>query len=219
MTPREVAPGLWHWQAEHPEWQQESEWPKLVSSCALQSGDDLLLFDPIGVPAELRERATAIVLTAPWHERDTERLVDQLGLPVHAARPDSGQDLIDLFGVDPSRVEGFVSSDLRWLVHEGGGEWHEVSADDPPPFGLEAFAGRTRNDLVYWAPTARAVISGDTLSDFGDGLQIRDEWLAATVRREDVVARLRPLLDRPVDIVLPAHGAPADRAALERTLT
>jgi hypothetical protein len=34
----------------------------------------------------------------------------------------------------------------------------------------------------------------------------------------DVVERLRPLLDRPVEFVLPAHGGPTDRAVLERVL-
>jgi glyoxylase-like metal-dependent hydrolase (beta-lactamase superfamily II) len=192
---RELAPGLWDWQARHPEWQE---------------GDS--------VPAELAERATAIVLTAPWHERDSRKLVGELHVPVYAARPDSASDLIELFGVDPARVEGFISEDLRWLIHEDGGEWREISADEPPPFGIEVFAGRTRNDLVFWVEEARAVIAGDTLADWGDGLAIRSEWLSATTSRDEVVARLRPLLDRLVEIVLPAHGAPTGRAALERAL-
>ncbi|HEY6961831.1 MAG TPA: MBL fold metallo-hydrolase [Gaiellaceae bacterium] len=211
---REVAPGLWDWQAAHPEWQEGSAWGPEVSAHALLVGDGVVLFDPIDVPAELRARATAVVLTAPWHERDTR----ELGLPVYAPRPESAQDLIDLYDVDPARLEGFVSSDLRWLVHEGGGEWHEVSADEPPPFGIEAYAGRTPQDLVYYVESARAVISGDTLSDFGEGLEIRSEWLSAKVTREEVAARLRPLLERDVEVVLPAHGAPTGRAALERAL-
>ena len=36
--------------------------------------------------------------------------------------------------------------------------------------------------------------------------------------QDDVVRRLRPLLDLPVELVLPAHGEPTDRAALERAL-
>jgi hypothetical protein len=36
--------------------------------------------------------------------------------------------------------------------------------------------------------------------------------------REQVVAGLRPLLERPVEHVLAAHGGPFDRAALERAL-
>ncbi len=208
---RELAPGLWSWQAPHPEWQEGALWGPVVSSHAVSIGDDLVLFDPLAVPPELRERATAIVLTAPWHERDSR----ELGLPVYAARPETGPELIELYDVDPARVEGFVSEDLRWLVHEGGGEFHEIP---PAPFGLEAFVGRTRCDLVFWLEQARTVIAGDTLADWGDGIAIRSEWLSAKVSREAVAARLRPLLEKPVEHVLPAHGAPTDRAALERAL-
>jgi len=38
------------------------------------------------------------------------------------------------------------------------------------------------------------------------------------VTREDVVRGLRPLLDLPIELVLPAHGEPTDRAELERVL-
>ena len=40
-----------------------------------------------------------------------------------------------------------------------------------------------------------------------------------TVTRDEVIQRLRPLLDLPVELLLPAHGEPTDRAALERVLS
>ena len=45
-----------------------------------------------------------------------------------------------------------------------------------------------------------------------------NEWLRGGVTRDEVRERLRPLLDLPVEFVLPAHGTPTDRAALERAL-
>jgi hypothetical protein len=36
---------------------------------------------------------------------------------------------------------------------------------------------------------------------------------------EDVVRRLRPLLELAVDVVLPTHADPADRTALQRALS
>jgi hypothetical protein len=39
------------------------------------------------------------------------------------------------------------------------------------------------------------------------------------VTREEVVANLSPLLELPVEHVLPAHGGPEDRSALERALS
>jgi hypothetical protein len=41
----------------------------------------------------------------------------------------------------------------------------EGSARQPPPFAIEAFAGRTRNDLLFWIESVRAVVAGDSLAD------------------------------------------------------
>src|SRR5215211_756247 len=53
----------------------------------------------------------------------------------------------------------------------------------------------------------------------GTGLTLFDRWIAEGQTREQVLERLRPLLELPVEIVLPTRGAPTDRAALERALT
>ena len=63
------------------------------------------------------------------------------------------------------------------------------------------------------------MIAGDTLVDFGRGLEVNPRWLRPDTTLEQVVERLRPLLELPVEHVLPAHGAPTDRAALERALS
>ena len=51
----------------------------MVSSYAIDNGDQTLLFDPLAPPREIVElaadRQAAIVLTCPWHERDTQSLV------------------------------------------------------------------------------------------------------------------------------------------------
>jgi glyoxylase-like metal-dependent hydrolase (beta-lactamase superfamily II) len=62
------------------------------------------------------------------------------------------------------------------------------------------------------------VIAGDTLINLGNGLEIPAGWLPDGVTVEQVASGLRPLLDKPVEIVLPTHGEPTDRAALERAL-
>ena len=118
---RELRPGVWHWQSPHPDWDEEQWWPELVSSYAIELGDDFVLFDPLSVPDELRERATAVVLTAPYHERDARGL----GLPVHTPPADTWQDWVEKFGVDPDRVRGMESEDLAWLrAGEGEGQFH-----------------------------------------------------------------------------------------------
>ena len=107
------------------------------------------------------------------------------------------------------------SEDLAWL-RAGDGEAH-FHGPGPWPFGIDAYAGREDNDLVLWLPPINAIVTGDSLSDFGDGLDVQLGG-RQHVTREDVVRRLRPLLDLPIELVLPAHGEPTDRAALERAL-
>jgi hypothetical protein len=164
---RELRPGVWYWQSPHPAWDGEEGWPELVSSYAIELGDDVLLFDPLAVPEELHSRATAVVLTAPYHERDARRL----GLPVHTPPADTWQDWVEKFGVDPERVRGMESEDLAWLrAGESEGHFH---APGPWPFGITAYAGREDNDLIFWLPSIKALVTGDSLSDFGDGLGIQ----------------------------------------------
>jgi hypothetical protein len=209
---RELSPGVWHWQAPHPEWSKDDRWPELVSSYAVEAGEDLLLFDPLSVPDELRRRATAVVLTAPYHEREARGL----GLPIHTPPADTWQDWVEKFGADPERVRGRESDDLAWLrAGEGEGHFH---GPGPWPFGIHAYAGREDNDLILSLPSVSAIVSGDTLSDFGDGLGIQLGG-RTHVDHDDVARRLRPLLELPIELVLPAHGEPTDRAALERALS
>ena len=86
-------------------------------------------------------------------------------------------------------------------------------------FGLEAYPGREGQlDLVLWSERIRAVIAGDTLINLSNGLEIPASWLPEGVTVKQVATGLRPLLDKPVEFVLPTHGDPADRAALERAL-
>jgi glyoxylase-like metal-dependent hydrolase (beta-lactamase superfamily II) len=220
---RELAPGLWHWQAPHPDWVESEPWDRNVSSYAIDDGERLLLIDPLAVPAELVElaadRDTAIVLTAPWHERDSQSLVERLGVPVYTARPDSAQFLMDTYGITAEQA-GDGSPDVVWLLKEGKGEAHVYAAGDRLPGGIETFPGHKPNDIVLWIESKRAVVSGDTLVDFGSGLEINERWLQLhRVTREQVVEGLRPLLDLPVEHVLATHGGPFDQASLERALS
>ena len=197
----EVVEGVWHWQAPHPEW-NDSVWPRLVSSYALDDGERLLLFDPIAPPDELLARTDVelvVALTSAWHERDTRTLVEEHNPPVY-------------FPPDPG------SPDLAWLSRGRPATRILYAANDGLPPGVDAaFPGRQSNDLVLWIASRRVVVAGDSLVDFGGGLEIHEAWLWSTTR-EQVVGQLRPLLDLPVEHVLATHGGPHDRAALERAL-
>src|SRR3954465_108118 len=219
---RELSDGLWHWQARHSDWRDTEPWDPNVSSYAIVDDARLLLFDPLGVPDEIEAlaagRETAIVLTAPWHERDSERLVERLGVPVFTPLPDSAQYLMDTYGITAEQA-GDGAPDVVWLLRENKGEAHAYSAGDRLLFGADVYAGHKPNDTVLWIESRHAVISGDTLVDFGDGLEINERWLPPGVTREEIAAGLRPLLELPVEHVLPTHGTPTDRAALEEALS
>lgn len=220
---RELRPGVWHWQAPHPEWSPAAHWPQLVSSYAIDDGTRLMLFDPLAVPRPLlalaRERAPTIVLTAPWHERDTRTLLGELDAEVLAPAPDSAEDLVRKYGITLEQA-GTGSPDLAWLLSPEGARStvHLYGAGERLASGIDVLPGRASNDLVLWIERLRVVIAGDTLADFGRGLEIPAEALTDNVTRGQVVDALRPLLQLPVERVLPAHGAPAGGDALQRAL-
>lgn len=200
---RELQPGLWWWEAVHPEWTAEDdtagrEWGPEVSSYAVDDGEQLVLIDPTTPPEQILElaarRTPVIVLTNPWHERDARGLAARLGAGVFAPRPDDDGRGIRM----PAQL---------------------YSAGDRLPFGIEAFPGREPPfDMLLWIESHRAVAIGDTLIDRGNGIELLESWLAEGVTREQVVEGLRPLLELPVELVLPTHGPPTDRAALEQAL-
>jgi glyoxylase-like metal-dependent hydrolase (beta-lactamase superfamily II) len=219
----ELRTGLWHWQAPHPDWRPSEPWSQEVSSYAIDDGERLLLFDPITPPSEMVElaagRETAIVLTCPWHERDTQSLVERLGVPVFTPLPDTAEYLMQTYGITAEQA-GDGSPDLVWLLKEGRGEAHPYSAGDRLPVGVQAFPGQKPNDMVLWVESHDTVIAGDTLVDFGQGLHMNPRWLRRQgVTHEQVAKGLRPLLELPVEHVLAAHGGPFDRAALEHALS
>jgi glyoxylase-like metal-dependent hydrolase (beta-lactamase superfamily II) len=218
----ELRPGLWHWRAPHPEWHAGEPWDPNVSSYAIDTGGRLVIFDPIAPPPEIdalaAQRETIVVLTAPWHERDMQGLVERQGLPVYAAAPDSAADLMRIFGISAERA-GNGSPDLVWLRAERPENWRPYAAGDRLPGDIQAFPGHKRNDLVLWVESHRAVIAGDTLVDFGSGLEMNERWLATVgATRGQVIAGLQPLLELPIEHVLATHGGPFGPADLKRLL-
>ena len=143
------------------------------------------------------ERETAIVLTCPWHRRDAEALANRYDAPLYVPPPDEG---------DPSPVGGTVFREGDWL-----------------PVGVEAFPGMEPNDLMLWVASHAALVAGDTLQDRGDGLQFLGDLannvpVERGVAAEQLLEGMQQLLALPVEIVLLTHGAPVDKAALERVL-
>ena len=53
MSVQKLEPGLWHWQALHPQLRADDWWPQLVSSYAVDDGARFLLIDPLLPPPEI----------------------------------------------------------------------------------------------------------------------------------------------------------------------
>jgi glyoxylase-like metal-dependent hydrolase (beta-lactamase superfamily II) len=198
---RELQKGLWWWEAVHPEWTDDdaatADWGPEVSSYAIDDGERLLLIDPTTPPGPVDQlaasREAVIVLTCPWHRRDTDALAERFGAAVFVPPPDDG---------DEHPVDGQV-----------------FSAGDRLPVGVNAFPGMEPNDLVLWIESRQAIVAGDTLIDRGNGLEFPVDWANKGVPAEQILETLRPLLQLPVELVLPTHGVPTDRAGLERALS
>ena len=90
---------------------------------------------------------------------------------------------------------------------------------DRLPIGVEAFPGREPNDPVLWVESRRALVAGDTLIERDEGLEFPRDWAPDDVSPQRILESLQPLLELPVELVLPTHGTPTDRAALERALS
>jgi hypothetical protein len=106
-------------------------------------------------------------------------VIERFGGPVFTPPPDTAEDLVRKFGVTREEA-GDGSPDLAWLLVGDGVEAHLYAAGDRLPIGIDAFLGREHNDLLLWMERVGAVVPGDTLVDFGRGLEI-NEWLRGGV--------------------------------------
>jgi hypothetical protein len=186
----ELRPGLWTWTAPHPSWTPEDAgpegWEQEVRSYALDAGDSLVLFDPLVSAADAGElgagRPLVVVLTCRWHRRSSAELVEKLGATVHAPAEDASQ-----VGVP--------------VVPYGLG--------DDLPGDVEPQVGGYPNEATLWIRGHGALVTGDVLLGGQRGFRVQpDSWLAEGLTPAGLRERLRPLLDLPVELLLPTHGDP-----------
>ena len=212
MQVEEIAPGLWHWTAPHPEWKPEYEeggqgWGEIVSSYALVTDDALVLIDP-QVPKDEADAARfwealdrdveahgppSILLTVYWHARSAEEI---------AAR------------YAGSRIWSPADTPEGHLRHT-----HTYTAGDELPAGVRASDVSRLGEMVLYLPSHKAVAFGDVVLE---GVRLLpDGWLRNEMTRQDVADALRPLLDEAIELLLLTHGGPVTdnaRGKLERAL-
>ena len=196
---RDVAPGLWIWRLEHPDWREGLEWPPTVTSTCVESGGEVALLDPLAPPQDAAEvwgrldasPPTVVLILKPDHVRDVDLFVERYG----------------------ARAFGPV---LFWRDDIPETELEGIQPGSELPGGLVAlYDGRGRNETPLWLPEQRALVFADALTAPRGELRVWDTpW-----HEERTLPALRELLALPFEHVIVAHGEPVhDRAAYERAL-
>jgi hypothetical protein len=186
----ELRPGLRAWTTHHEEWEQR------VRSFAIVGPERLVLVDPLVVgeaaweelAATRGERTLDLLLTIHWHARSAAAIRER--------HPDAS-----VWAYAPGRAEVAERTPVDRAFEPG----------EELPGGLVAFPAAPRTEVVFWDAAHAALIAGDVLlgdGELGDGLHLCPEsWLHAENGGAALRASLRPVLDLPVEIVLPSHGA------------
>ena len=195
----DVAPGLWIWRIEHPDWRPGLDWTETVTSTCVESRGEVALLDPLA-PADgasefwsrLDARPpTLVVVLKPDHVRDVDLFVRRYG----------------------ARAFGPW---LFWRTDIPESELDPVEPDSELPGGLVAlYDGRGRNETPLWLPEQRTLVFADALTAPEGELRV---WASPSYEKRALPA-LRELLELPFERVIVSHGEPVhDRAAYERAL-
>jgi len=194
----DVAPGLWIWRLDHPDWAPQVDWPPAVTSTCVESGGEIVLLDPLAPPDghEAWERLdartpTVVAILKPDHVRDVDAFVERYGCRAFGPHWFWRDDIPD------TELEGIQPGDVL-------------------PGGLLAlYDGRGRNETPLWLPEQQTIVFADGLTERGGRLVV---W-GTPWHEERVLPALRALLELPFEHVIVSHGEPVhDRAAFERAL-
>jgi hypothetical protein len=171
---REIAPGLWRWTVRHPEWTPEEEWPPEVGCVAYETGDTLVLIDPLVPPddaesiwpnldarVERTGRAPDVLISLFWHARSAQAILDRYA---------------------EARV--WAHAPARELVAERTAWTDLFRAGDPLPGAVEAIDARRAFEVLFWLPDHRTLVAGDVLLGAEDGgiRILPDSWLGGVER-------------------------------------
>jgi hypothetical protein len=186
----ELKPGLWTWTTPHPEWATESGgpegWERDVRAYAYDAGDSLVLFDPLVSADDVGQlangRPVTILLTCHWHGRSSADLAARLGATVLAP------------------AAAIAELELEATPYELGQEL---------PGDVEPLTGGYSDEATLWLREHAALVVGDVFLGGERGFHVQpDSWLAEGLSHDELRDRLRPLVELPVEMLLPTHGDP-----------
>jgi hypothetical protein len=128
----------------------------------------------------------------------------------YALRTNDGVILFDPIAVpDELDREGSVQVVLtaEWHGRDAEQLGFPICGDDLPP-EVNAQPAFFPGERSLWIPAQNALVIRDSLPDGGamPDAWLQSEWAKAT--REEYNEKLRPLVDLPVELLLPTHGDP-----------
>jgi hypothetical protein len=169
----DVAPGLWLWRLDHPDWAPHVEWRPTVTSTVAESGGEVILIDPLAPPdghdawARLDAKPpTVVAILKPDHVRDVDLFVERYGCRAFGPFWFWRDDIPDteLEGIQPG-------SEL-------------------PGGAVALHDGRGRNETPLWVPERRALVFADGLTERNGELLV---W-GTPWHEERVLPALRAML-------------------------
>jgi hypothetical protein len=188
MEPKELADGLWRWTAPHPDWRPNAapdsigDWERDVGCVLYETPAGAVFIDAL-VPPDA---------DAFWRFADDK--VDAAGGRAFALTTirwhrRSRRELVDRYGASTSRARRSLPAEVAAIRVAGAGE------------------------TMFFLESVRTLVTGDRiLGDSARGLRLcPGSWLGGLPSRltvEGLRQALRPLLDLPVERILPAHGPP-----------
>jgi hypothetical protein len=185
---RELRAGLWRWTARHPEWASgaapgsPADWPEEVGCILCDAADCTVLIDPL-IPG-----GEESLLGQIDDHVERRRLPVSILTTIKFHRR-SRDELAERYSAQTSR-------DRRTL-----------------PAGIESRPIPGAGETVFWLTEHRALVPGDRILGAGGGT-VRlcpESWLRylpSGISIDDLVLRLRALLELPVESILVSHGEP-----------
>jgi glyoxylase-like metal-dependent hydrolase (beta-lactamase superfamily II) len=164
------------WYSPHPAWEPGEDWPQEVPVVRYETADDVVLIDPF-LPVDRdfdpHGKPVRVLLTQPAHYRGTDDFVARFGASIWA----------------PPHAD--------WRRRPKPGTTGSL------PAGIEAIelAGEP-NQVVFFVPDHRTLVSGDVLSGTGAGLHVFVDEADA----ERLLPALDALGDLPIERVIIPHG-------------
>jgi glyoxylase-like metal-dependent hydrolase (beta-lactamase superfamily II) len=193
MNGAEIIPGVWRFEAVHPEWSPddggEDGWEPSVGWYAVATAAGVIFVDPLVDDASSLDPIVAhgdgcagVVRTCHWHQRSVPEVAARFGVEVYAKRHPDGRAP---YPADRMLIDG-----------------------DRIPGGLRVYDVLRADELALLLPSQRALIFGDAMLRRADGsLRMCPEtWTQPDGGPQALRRRLSHLAELPVAHVLVMHG-------------